>query len=180
MKNKWLPILGLVLLAACTGGEKPSFTCPQAGLAPDAGAIPVFNAAGTEMAVYAGFNGYKGACVASKGGIEIEITLDFLAKQGTGGKDTETQDFPYFIALLAPDETILQRQAFSTSVSFDNTGMGLSREEHSIRLPLQDLKTAGAHKVVFGFALTPEQLAFNKKKRPAKDPAPENSDRKKP
>jgi hypothetical protein len=56
----------------------------------------------------------------------------------------------------------LQRQAFSTKVDFDNNADGVSKEEHTIRIPVPSPDAAHGYKIVIGFSLTPEQAAYNK------------------
>jgi hypothetical protein len=70
---------------------------------------------------------------------------------------------PYFVALLSPEENILQRQAFTVAVEFEDNGIGAVTEEHTIKIPLATGEDgAYKYKVVAGFIMSPEQLAYNK------------------
>lgn len=179
------PLAAVLLLGACTGTPKdPGVACPDTGILQDAGDITVFKddtSQGIENVVAsARLANYGGGCAWRDGEVDFALMIDFEAVQGSQGKKLKRTDFPYFIAVLSPDEQVLQRQGFSTTVPFDNKrqgaaavddsrthavylgGAGTMREEHNLRLPLQDRATAGQYKVVIGFELTPEQLAFNR------------------
>ena len=105
--------------------------------------------------------------------------LDVAAAQGPKGKTLKRGDFPYFVAVLGPQEEVLQRQSFSTTVPFDNVApaapvdasrttavrpgkSGVMIEQHHLRLPAESKDSLRDHKVVIGFELTPAQLAFNR------------------
>ena len=174
-----------LLLAGCMGKPKDdSVPCPETGILQDAGEITVFkDGAGQtveNVISSARLANYSGGCVYRNGNVEFVLNLDFEAVQGTQGDKLKHFNFPYFIAILSPAEEVLQRQSFSTTVPFDNKrqgaavvdgsrtqavylgGAGLMREEHRLRLPVANRDAVRQHKVVVGFRLTPDQLAFNR------------------
>lgn len=178
-------LAAVLLLAGCAG--KPTdagVACPNTGILQDAGEITVFKqgeAKGIENVITsARLANYGGGCAWRDGQVDFALMIDFQAVQGAEGKSLKRFDFPYFIAVLAPDEQVLQRQSFSTTVPFDNKrqgaaavdasrtqavylgGAGLMREEHTLRLPVPDRASAPQYKVIIGFELTPDQLAFNR------------------
>lgn len=180
-------LAAVMLLAGCAGQSKdPGVSCPETGILQDANDITVFNdekAQGIENVIAsARLANYGGGCVWRDGQVDFALMIDFQAVQGAEGKALKRFDFPYFIAILSPDEQVLQRQSFSTTVPFDNKrqaaaavdasrtqavylgGAGTMREEHRLRLPVQDRASASQYKVVIGFELSPEQLAFNRDK----------------
>ena len=177
--------LAALLLAGCTGTPKDAgVACPITGILQDANDITVFKegeSQGIENVVSsARLANYGGGCAWRDGQVDFALMIDFQAVQGAEGKKLKRFDFPYFIAILSPDEQVLQRQSFSTTVPFDNKrqsaaavdssrtqavylgGAGTMREEHRLRLPVPDRASAPQYKVVIGFELTPEQLAFNR------------------
>ena len=174
-----------LLLAGCTGKDAdPGVACPDTGILQDAGEITVFGDAKghalENVVASARMANYGGGCAWRDGYVEFVLNIDFQAVQGAEGKKLKRHDFPYFIAILSPDEQVLQRQGFSTTVPFDNNrqgaaavdasrttavylgGAGQMREEHHLRLPVESRASAPAHKVVIGFELTPAQLDFNR------------------
>jgi len=144
--------------------------CPDVGLLPEATAIPLYPAEKTKPVaadlVATGLIGnYRGDCdFKTPGQVSFDIEVDFVGKIGPAGtamgKKLTTVNFPYFIAVLSKDDQILQRQAFSTTVDFDNPAKALSKEEHTIRIPVPSKEAAAGYKIVIGFRLTPDQLQF--------------------
>lgn len=178
--------VALAFLSGCVGGGKDTagVACPETGILQDAGDITVFKDGADQklenVVASARLVNYSGGCSYKNGQVRFQLNLDFQAVQGAEGKKLKRFDFPYFIAILSPEEEVLQRQSFSTTVPFDNKrqgaaavdasrthavylgGAGTMMEEHHLALPVESRDTVRQHKVVVGFALTPEQLAFNR------------------
>jgi hypothetical protein len=158
---RYIAVLAIVLLSACSMFSKNTedFSCPKIGFIGDADVLSL--AAGEAQ-----INGFKASCSFSKNPdqVQVELTLPFKAQKEEKAAD-KSLTLPYFIAVLSPTEEILQRQALSTKVDFDNTGIGSSSEEHTIKIPLTSPAEAYKYKVVIGFVLTPEQLKQNKEKK---------------
>lgn len=154
-------------LAGCTSaGDQETASCPRMGLLRDADKILYFKD-DTAQAVVAtgGLVNFSGGCTVTKNGkIVYTLNLDFAAERAVGetGKKLE---LPYFIAVLSPDEAVLQRQRFSTTISFDENGHGLSTEEHELKIPGSDLSAASRYEITAGFELTPAQLEANRSKK---------------
>ncbi|MCE9507408.1 MAG: hypothetical protein K8R48_03710 [Alphaproteobacteria bacterium] len=157
---RFIALLAVIFLSGCAMFSDPAedLFCPEVGLIPYADTVSLASAS-------AAINGFTGSCSFKKGsGVEIDLTLPFAArkKDNAGAGDIE---LPYFIAVLSPEEAILQRQAFSTTVSFDENGSGGSTEEQTVTIPMASPAAAYKYKVVMGLALTPEQLKYNKEKK---------------
>lgn len=163
---RYIALLAIILLSGCSllTKEEADFACPKTGFIEDASTVTFMAPKGvTAEAVIQGFSG--DCSLKDKTTADVTLSLPFVAKRGAAGTSLTTQQFPYFIAVLSPEEKVLQRQTFSAKIDFDNTGIGNSLEEHTIKIPLAAEGTAGRYKVVIGFALTPEQLQHNKEKR---------------
>ena len=173
-----LLLAGLLLLAGCAGKPPAALPpCPDTGLVLGASQLYDFKADAEKTEpnriIAARIDNYRGACRYDGAQMDFDLELDFSAWRGAQGTTLERGQFPYFIAVLDAEESVLQRQAFSTTVPFDKTGAGLKTEKHRLRLPLAEPKEAAGYKVVIGFQLTPEQLAYNRgdeKPAPAKAP----------
>ncbi len=162
----------LLLLAGCSIFHKTPAAlpgCPSTGLVHGASFYPVL--AGTaahqapgDLAASARFESFTGDCKFRKGqpGVDVSLTLNFAGAKGPRGEKLETQAFPYFVAVLSPDEQILQRQVFTTKIDFDKTGTGTSSEEQRIHIPLTDNMQAPGYKIAAGFALNLQQDKYNK------------------
>lgn len=156
---RYIAILAILFLSGCSlfskGGE--DLACPEVGFLSYADTLPLSNA-------QAVLNGFTGSCSFNKKTDEtiVELSLPFVAKKETAAAPLTDIELPYFIAVLSTDEAILQRQAFSTTVHFDNAGAGQVTEEQVIRIPASSLAGAYKYKIVIGFILTPDQLKQNK------------------
>jgi len=150
--------------------------CPQTGLIGGSDDFPADKngAAATRLTpdsivAYGHINNFSGGCAYDDktGQMNFSLQIDFSAKKGpaaaNGTKNGINKvEFPYFIAVLGPDEAILQRQQFSTTVDFDNKDTALAKEEHEIHIPVADKTKTGSYKIVLGYRLTPAQAAFTK------------------
>jgi len=160
----------LLLLAGCSvlkkPGIAPSLRCPQTGLMHYADTAVFKDAEGQETAFVA-FQDFRGSCdFAQKGEKAVDITLDlsFYAENRKTDMPLTQKDFAYFVAILAPDETILTKEVFPLSIAFDKEkGSGIAVENVQQHIPLTELAMSGGYKIIFGLQLTPEQLAENKR-----------------
>jgi len=181
MKRLLLALPALILLTGCGMSERLSSSlfgtptekdvermpdCPQTGVLADATYIPIFTGNGiADVAALGKLGDITGGCDFDKAGIAaLDIKVTFLARKTKPELDIKKQAFPYFIAILSPDQQILQRQNFSTKVDFDNTGYGVTIEEHELKIPVPSREAASGYKVVVGYELSPDQLAYNRKK----------------
>lgn len=158
--------LGLAV-SGCAGSasKNTDLPCPETGLVYGAGKTTFYAGSGNsqqDVQVMAELANYRGGCRMSGDILEFELEVDIAALRGAAGGNLKRGQFPYFIAILNPQENVLQRQGFSSTVSFDKNGIGMTTEKHVLRLPLADTKTVRLHKVVMGFELTADQLARNR------------------
>lgn len=160
--------LGLAL-SGCAGSaaKNVDLPCPETGLIHGASKMVSYAGSGNteqDVQVIAELANYRGGCrMPGDDILEFELEVDVAAQRGAAGDKLKRGQFPYFIAILDPEENVLQRQGFSSTVSFDNNGVGVTTEKHVLWLPLQDKKTVRLHKVVIGFELSADQLARNRK-----------------
>lgn len=142
--------------------------CPATGLVKGAAFFPVISGdaphqAAADLAASAALRNMTGDCKYEKGEIVLNLTLNFVGRKGPKGPGLGSQSFPYFVAVLSPDDQILQRQVFSTTVDFDNTtGAGVSSEDHKISVPLKNMSQGPSYKIAAGFTLTSQQAKYNK------------------
>lgn len=174
----------LLATAGCAGGgTTAAIPCPETGLMLDATHLTAFNTAGSTKAadavVIGRIDNYRGACRMRDNTLEFVLDVEIGGRKGPAApKDLERAQFPYFIAILGPDEQVLQRQSFESLIMFSKDGYGFATEKHNMRLPIEDKKTLRQHKVVIGFELTPAQLAYNRGADPAAPKAAEQPQRK--
>ena len=73
----------------------------------------------------------------------------------------------YFISVSRGD-TILDKRDYSLNVDFPRNSerVRLTGDQIDLVLPVDDKLTGAAYSVLVGFQLTPEQLAFNRRRGP--------------
>ena len=180
--KKTIIAASILLLTSCATPEKLGPTCPQAGLLPGAATIPIFvdEVNKEDLRVLGEVGSFKGACRYKTGKpAEFHLELDFMAKKLPKAGDLKGLKFPYFIAVLSPNETILQKDRFWTKIDFDNNDAVIVKEEHDIKIPVDSAAAGGDYKIVFGFELTIEQLAFNRGQNLKPDAIPKTMETKK-
>jgi hypothetical protein len=80
---------------------------------------------------------------------------------------TRVADFDYFVAIADAQRTILAKEVFRVRFQFPQTQarVGLI-EEIAPRIPLKDRAEGVSYQIVVGFQLTPEELEWNRTRRP--------------
>jgi hypothetical protein len=156
-----------ILLAACSGSsETARMTCPKVIAAPGAETIVVFAGSGhAEKDVMAGgkIRSVGGACTPEKVGMKIDTEISFEA-QRVNNEVISATTFPYFVALVDPDQHILREDGFQLEVKFipGEPYRRMPAERITVHVPVKDKSAGAAYTVVVGFQLTPDQLAFNR------------------
>ncbi len=176
-------LLTAPLLSACSGGKNAALAprCPETGLMREADSIALFSGnpavlTADIMTARASFGSYRGACRPSRhGGMDFMLEFDFQAERGQTATDTKDISLPYFVALLAPDETIVSRESHQVDISLNDKGLGKKTDKLRIHVPVRDLRDAWKFKVVAGFALNPQQLEYNQAKINGQEPAVQKS-----
>ncbi len=161
---RYIAFLAVILLSGCSvfSRGEAEFSCPKTGFVENAATVAFLTPGGENIAA-ADLQGLSGECnFKNKDAVEVTVTLNFAARRGAADVSLKGKELPYFVAVLSPEEEILQRQAFVTNIDFDNAGVGSSTEEHTVRISATKPEEAYKYKVVIGFALTPDQLRYNK------------------
>ena len=165
---RYIVILAVILLSGCASKADIDPICPKTGFIGKTDTITYFAGSTKDVAATGAIRGFKGDCSfqdKKSNVVTVSLTLPFSVQKGAAASDLKGKELPYFIAVLSPDEEILQRQAFTTKVAFDNTGAGSSTEEHVIKIPLKVRADAERYKVIIGFALTRDQLKYNEEQQ---------------
>ncbi|MFH1158374.1 MAG: hypothetical protein V1721_05760 [Pseudomonadota bacterium] len=152
--------LAVLFLSGCAmfSPSEEVFSCPETGLVSRASSV-VSNGAEARI------GGFSGECRFEKNRVEISLTLPFTARKGAADPPLKEEKLSYFIAVLSPEEDILQRRSFSTKIEFDKDGNGGSMEEHVLKIPMANPSEAHRYKVAIGFAQTTDQLKHNKESK---------------
>ena len=91
----------------------------------------------------------------------VDIDLIFIANQGPSfTNDPVTSS--YFVAIITPDDQILTAQQFNTTIALvPDQPQTRSQERIVLTIPVDEQSYGRDYRVVIGFNLTPEQLAWN-------------------
>jgi hypothetical protein len=157
-------LLALTLISGCSSQILMDPICPQTGFVGKADTITYLAPGSNDVLAKGAIRGFSGECKfkdKETSTVDVSLTLPFVAQRDKAGAALKEKELPYFIAVLSPDETILQRTSFITKITFDDNGVGSSTEEHVLKIPLSSRAEAGKYKVVIGFALTRDQYKYN-------------------
>ncbi len=157
-----LAAAGLVAaaLAACSGDDPPPPPiCPEVGIINGLEDFDREAADGSgQLAYRAAMENVDGACRAEGRDLVVEIAIDLIVRPGPAAP-AGVVELPYFVAISAPDGSMIDRQDFVASVSVPRgTRRGGVTETFSQRFFGRE---AGAtqYQVLFGFEL-PEAEAL--------------------
>jgi hypothetical protein len=163
--------MAFLLLAACAGQEASapdlktaSQACPQAGKLIGASVIPLLEGSPEkptwqDVKVRGDFRELTGGCRLGKNGtMETRLYAQFTAEKTELAGELKSLRLPYFIAVLGPQEEILQKQRLWVKIDFDKNNMASVVEEQAISLPMEASASPASYKIVAGFELTKQQL----------------------
>ncbi len=168
------PVAILVLVAAalsaCAGPELPQFApaCPQTGILRDGADLTSFRADGTDltdMVTDGRITGLSGKCSLddlTHLRTVLSVNLDLTRGPAAQGRDAAVT---YFVSVSKGD-TILDKRDYTVGASFPRNSdhLRLTGDQIDLVLPVDDKTKGGAYQVLVGFQLTPEQLAFNRRR----------------
>jgi hypothetical protein len=154
-----------ITLAGCSGNKPVDMTCPKIIPAPGADTIALFGPGGhTVKDVMVGGKLYRldAKCVREKVGIDVNTEIQFYAQRAS--LDIKDATFPYFVAIVGPDERVLTEEGFRIPIQFlpAEYDRRMPAEKITVHLPVKIQASGGAYTVIVGFQLTPDQLAFNR------------------
>ena len=171
-----LPGAALLLVLACgltaCGSSGPQFApaCPQTGILGDAADLTSFRSTGTDltdMVVDGRITGLSGKCTAIDAdhlSTVISVNMDVSRGPAMQGRDA---DVTYFVSVSRGD-TILDKRDYTIHVAFDRNGskMRLTGDQIEMTLPTPGKVTGADYRILVGFQLTPQELAFNRRRGP--------------
>ena len=140
-------------------------SCPQVTKVGEAALLTRFRPPGHDITdvVFDAFIGdINGKCESSDQGVTVKMTVDFVASRGPAEKDHKAS-FAYFVAITDAKSNVLAREQFDTFIDFpgNKTRNGI-REELEEKIPLTAGQRGDDFRVYVGFALTHDELAYNR------------------
>jgi hypothetical protein len=163
------PMIGLVALSAC-GPQANTFppACPSTGILRDGADLTRFRGTDTDltdMVVDGRITGLSGKCkLDDPTHLRTSISVGMSLTRGPANT-SRTANVTYFVA-AAKGDTILDKQIFTLPVTFPSNmdQMRIAGDPVDLVLPVSGTVTGAAYRIVIGFQLTPQELAFNRRR----------------
>ncbi|MGH1376433.1 MAG: hypothetical protein ACRBCK_08805 [Alphaproteobacteria bacterium] len=97
----------------------------------------------------------------------VDLQLIFDGKLGAKGKkkssDKQFYSYPFFVAVTAPSGKIMAKEIFAASLTYGPNETSHSYFEKMRQIiPINKKSQANLYKVLVGFQVTPDQLAYNR------------------
>ena len=97
--------------------------------------------------------------------IEMRLEFRIAALRGPAAVGP-TVEFPYFVAIVGPDQAILAKQVFASPIEFEkNRRRAGALEQTDQTIPLAEGQTGADFEILVGFQLTAAQLDYNRQQR---------------
>jgi hypothetical protein len=160
-------------LSACSGGssgQQFAPVCPTSGILRDGADVTRFRGAGTDltdMVIDGRITGLGGKCQLDDSKhlrTQLNVRLDLTRGPAARGA---TQDVAYFVSVSQGDR-ILDKQIYRLNASFPGNAdrARITTDEVDLVLPINDTMQGNSYSILVGFQLTPEELAFNRRRGP--------------
>ncbi len=159
--------LGLAaVLAACGSSDKAQPACPSGLIPADAAKITRFQDGPgrdlTDVIAEATIQDILVQCEYKKKVADIDLQIAVVGTRGPADR-SRVAEFEYFVAIVDPQQNILVKQPFKVRFEFNDNRTQLGTiEQIEPRLPLPDPSKADQYRILVGFQLTPEELAWNR------------------
>jgi hypothetical protein len=163
-------------LSACTAAEdRQAAICPRAGILPDANIMVQFRDGPgrdlTDVVAQAQIMDVAVACEYTSGrrppGVTLDLQVAIAAERGPADRSRRAS-LPYFVAILDGDQNIVAKEFFTAQFEFPDNRTRVGRvDDLEPRIPLRSNFDGPSYRVMVGFQLTPDQLAWNRRQRGA-------------
>jgi hypothetical protein len=155
------------VLSACGMGAEP-LTCPPVVTVPEAASLVKFTGTGrdlTDVLFEAQVQAEGVQCRLNKGTLETEIKVNLAALLGPANPERVAR-LRYFVAIATKAEEVLARAEFDSELAFEgNRTRVATRDELEQRFKLKAGTTSADYRIYVGFALSPEELEYNRENR---------------
>ena len=163
-------LLALCGLSGCGGSDLPKFApaCPQTGILRDGADMTRFRANGTDltdMVLDGRIVGLSGKCSlddVTHLRTVVSVSMDLTRGPAALGRQA---DVTYFLSVSRGD-TILDKADYTFHVQFPRNSdrVRLVGDQIELVLPVDPKTSGAAYNVLVGFQLSPDQLAFNRRR----------------
>tara|TARA_R110001592_G_scaffold20926_3_gene84549 strand:+ start:622 stop:1305 length:684 start_codon:yes stop_codon:yes gene_type:complete len=165
---------GNIYVAGVTSGHAEQLLkspCPQVEIVDDLSSISDFtdpkNQVKKNLISRVDLKSAESTCKLSSKTAIVDLKLIFNGSLGDKGRTKSTDkpffSYPYFVAVTTPNGKIMAKEIFAASMAF-----AAKKNEHSyfenLRqiIPIKNKNQANNYRVLIGFQVTPDQLAYNR------------------
>ncbi len=160
--------LALTALPGCTPNDVFAPICPQLALVKDAADLTRFNGRGEDISdldLTARLSAVPAACSQTKRStVDADLQVVVAIARGPARTD-RTASVPYFVAVTDAAGKLIDKQNFVLGGTFPPNvdRMNATSEKLTLSFPVSDTVKAADYRIYVGFALTPQELAYNRK-----------------
>lgn len=109
----------------------------------------------------------SGLCEVDDKGVDMELNVGIEVVRGPANANSEAQ-FAYFVAILDGDKNVLSRTKFPMIAKFQRQETDLKfADAVTVTIPKKKDMSSKDYIVYLGFEMTPEELAYNRKRQRA-------------
>ena len=105
------------------------------------------------------------SCTTDEKGMVMDMELGFNGDLGVNGRMVNSErpsfSYPYFVAVTNAQGSILAKEIFAATLSYNQSGDQVSQSE-TIRQVMPAGTDTGSYKVLVGFQLNPQELSYNR------------------
>lgn len=151
-------------LAGCAGKAPPP--CPRAAILRDAGELTRFAPGPGRDLLDVAFTvetpDLAAACERRKGATQVAVAPVFVVSRGPSNPEGLAA-FSYFVSVVGPDQSILNKQEFPVTVTFTPVRSRITQREDDppVIVELPPGAPVDRFQVLVGLQLTPEELEHN-------------------
>ncbi|MCK6418801.1 MAG: hypothetical protein L6Q57_07685 [Alphaproteobacteria bacterium] len=166
--------LGDLSLPSLRNGTNPEdfvagSDCPKVEAVPELAAYnefrPVKNPFEDSLITSVNLTLVGAACTYNPKSVTMDLKLQFDGRLGPAQKAENKEFFsiPFFVAVKEPGGNVLAKEVFAASLNY-TPGSGRATYTENLRqiIPIANTARGPRYKVVVGFQLSPEQLAYNR------------------
>lgn len=106
-------------------------------------------------------------CIYSAGNVRVDVKLVLESVLGTQGQAMDSAPsftYPFFVAVTDAQNNILAKEVFSAAVNYTDNELRHTYFENLRQIiPITNRSDGMRHKILVGFQLTDEQLAYNRR-----------------
>ncbi len=130
--------------------------CPKVALVADTAGI--VSGSAQNWTARAAVDDYKATCKITKPGATTDIAVTVTAQRANAGGG-EKLTYPLYVAVIRTDDSVINKQAYQVTLDFA-AGESVTHKNLTLRQEASFKNNTAADKtILFGFQLTPAQLA---------------------